>query len=334
MLGAPQVASNLGFEGEEEVREALGDALRDLERLGLIDMKSWWLIAIDQEARKIQVTTLRTSWRTIHEIYLDDRQEAFLSGLCGLSEQQAEDRAWLADVHGYDVCDRLGWDRDSDLVAYVVFSLRDAGLLDASRVTMGGGWNIFPTYAGVVRGTESEPSELRDLVVELLPDWETTNVDFKRELHLDTRDQKAEFVRDVLGLVNPRVSGKRYLVIGWDPSTRVFTTPIDAAVTQERIEDVLGHYTRPTVTALYRTFEWEAGQQAAVLEVQRDRSKVPYRVRARLAGERRVIEEGQVYIRRGSHGVLADSDEVADLDAEAAWVRRESVEQESGRPDT
>jgi len=77
------------------------------------------------------------------------------------------------------------------------------------------------------------------LVLGLLEDWETTNVDFKRELRLDTKDEKAEFVRDVLALANTQVTGDRYLVTGFDPKTQNFTTTVDPKVTSDTIENIL-----------------------------------------------------------------------------------------------
>jgi hypothetical protein len=319
LAGMPEIAATLGLD-YEAAREAIGDAANDLERLGLIEFKSQWQIEIEHEARKIEVSSLRSSWKPIHDIWLDEQQEAFLRGVVELSEQRAEDRAWLAEVHAYDVFERLGWDRDDNRIADLVFGLGKANLLVTSRITMGGGWNIYPTYVGVVRAMESETSELHELVAELLPDWETANVDFKRELHLETSDEKAEFVRDVLGLANTQVTGKRYLVIGWDPKSRAFMTDVDTRVDQERIEDLLDRFTKPTVTVRYRTFPY-AGGTAAVLEVERNRAKVPYRVKQRLAGQKRVIEVGDAYVRHGSRVVNADADELADLETEADRAR-------------
>lgn len=321
MVGMPQIAAALGVD-EETASEALADGLKDLERIGMVKFKSQWQIEIAQEARKIQQASLRTSWPPIHEIYLEVRQETFLRAVCELAEQRADDRAWIEVIHANDVFDRLGWERDSDAIADLVLSLGHTVLLDTSRVTMGGGWNIYPTYMGVVRTTESTTTELQALVTRLLPDWETTNVDFKRELHLDSNDDKAEFIRDVLALANTQVTGERHLVIGWDPKTREFTTGIDPTVTQDRIEDLLDQYTKPTLVVRHRAFEWPGGAgEAAVIEVVRDRTKVPYRVRKRLAGAKRVIEVGDVYVRHGSHIANADADELSDLIAEAERAR-------------
>lgn len=320
MVGMPQIAAHLGFD-YDTAREALGDALRDLDRISLVEWKSEHQVEITQKARKITVAPLSTSWPTIQGTWLDDDQVAFLCGVCELSEQQTPDRAWLAEVHAYAVFEHLGWERDDNRIADLVFGLGKAHLLVTSRVTMGGGWNIYPTYLGIVRATEVETSELEALVRRLLPDWETTNVEFKRELHLDTGDAKAEFVRDVLALANTPVSGGRYLVIGWEPKTHAFAESADPSVAQDRIEDILDAFTKPTVTVRYRTFAWASTGTAAVVEVDRDRPKVPYRVKKALGGQRRRIGVGDVYVRHGSHVVKADAQEISDLEAEAAFAR-------------
>lgn len=320
LAGMPEIARRLGLDYETG-REALGNALQDLARIGLIEFKSQCHVEIEHEARKIEVASLRSSWKPIHDIWLDEVQESFLQGVVALSEQRAKDRAWLEIVHAYAVFERLGWDRDDNRIAALVYGLGKANLLVTSRITMGGGWNIYPTYVGVVRATETEASELYELVQELLPDWETANVDFKRELHLDSNDEKSEFVRDVLALANTQVTGKRYLVIGWDPKSRRFTTSVDGRVDQERIEDVLDRFTKPTVTVRYRAFSYLTDGTAAVLEVQRDRAKIPYRVKQRLAGQKRAIDIDDVYVRHGSRVAKADADEIANLEAEAARAR-------------
>jgi hypothetical protein len=315
MLGAREITAAMGLD-VEEAWGAVYDALVDLERIGLVSVESPYQIEVSQEARKITVASLRTAWRSLQEVWLDEDQLAFLRGVCKLSEKRHEAYAETDWTHAYDVFEHLGWERDDDRVATLVFALRDAGLLN-TRLTMGGGWHIAANYHSLVRATEAETSDLTDLVRRLVPDWETTNVEFKRQLHLDTADEKAEFIRDVLGLATTQVTGDRYLVVGLGPKSHDFETDVDPKITSDRIEDVLGAYTVPTVQVRYRPFDWPGGGRAAVLEVLRDRTKVPYRVKASV-GDRRRIERGQVYVRHGSHVVLASEQELEDLKAEAA----------------
>jgi hypothetical protein len=48
---------------------------------------------------------------------------------------------------------------------------------------------------------------------------------------------------------------------------------------------------------------------------------VPYRVSRRLAGEHKVIEDNQVFVRHGSHVATASDEEIADLEAEDMRAR-------------
>lgn len=318
MVGAREIAAQMGL-NVEQTWGAVYDALADLEKLGLVSVESQYQIDITQEARKITVASLRTAWPGLQEVWLDEDQLAFLRAVCELSERRHEDYAETDWTHAYDAFERLGWERDDDRIAGLVYALRDAGLL-GTRLTMGGGWNIAANYASIVRATEAETSVLVALVRRLIPDWETTNVEFKRELHLDNADEKAEFIRDVLALANTQVTGDRHIVVGFGPKSHDFEKRVDPKVTADRIEDILDHYTKPTVTLRYRPFGWLDRGQAAVLEIERDRSRVPYRVKAPIGKERR-IEVGQTYVRHGSHVVLASDEEVSDLEAEAIRAR-------------
>ena len=49
-------------------------------------------------------------------------------------------------------------------------------------------------------------------------------------------------VKELLGLVTTKSSGARYLAIGFDDNTHEFTTTVDPAITQDRIEDILNAY--------------------------------------------------------------------------------------------
>ncbi len=165
-------------------------------------------------------------------------------------------------------------------------------------------------------------TEGQTLVLRLREDWETTNVDFKRELHLVTKDEKAEFVRDVLALVDTQVTGRRYLVTGFDPQTHDFTTAVDPRVTQDTIENILNEFTKPPATVFYKTFAWTDGPgEVGLLEVGRDRAQVPYRVSRRVAGEHQIIEDDQVFVPHSSHVATASDEEIADLEAEGMRAR-------------
>ena len=73
-----------------------------------------------------------------------------------------------------------------------------------ANATIGRNLHCYVTYRGFVwekrRGFTLESRFIDDLVAE----WETTSVDFKRQLSLDTMDHKAEFIKDVLSLANTK----------------------------------------------------------------------------------------------------------------------------------
>ena len=306
----------LGFEPDSH-GEAMWDSLRDLKRFGLVDPQSRNDIRISQEARKIRVASLRTTWPGIHETWLDDRQARFLGKLCELSEQRGEDSANLAEIHGDEVLAAIGETPNEAIPSPSSTHWNRSGLVDASAMTLGN-FLAFPTYSGMVLATEKAATEGQKLVADLLDDWETTNTEFKRELHLGTKDEKAEFIRDVLALANPQVSGDRHLITGFDDKSRDFTTAADPKITQDTIENLLNEYTKPPVAVIYTNFTEQNGAgDIGVLRVLRDRTKVPYRVARRLAGEKKAIAEGEVYVRHGSHVANASVEEIADLEGEA-----------------
>lgn len=283
-------AGKLGLDAYDKP-EGFWQALAELGRLGLTDGRSGQVIKVGHEALKIKVGSLRGSWPTLTEVWLDDRQEAFLSKLCQISERPG-DVPYLEYIDGDDVLRAIGENPDRGGSVPLITQLADLGLVDKNRMTMGS-FVVAPTYRGLVRAMEAVATEGQSRVTELLADWETTNVDFKRELHLANKGDKAEFVRDVLALANTQVTGNRYLVTGFDPQTHEFTTSADPSVTSDRIEDVLNEYTRPPVVVSYATFPWTTGTGAVgLVEIRRDRTKVPYRVAKTLSGDKRSIAEG------------------------------------------
>ena len=316
-----EIAAQLG-EDRDEIVEALGDALRDLDRLGLLDVRNRLDIRPMPEARKIRVSSLSTTWPSFM-MWLEDRAERFLVKVVEMSVHQSDRTAFVREVEAEDVLRELGEVPARGDADPLVRHLEQLGLVDGRGATFGR-TPVFPTYAGIVRATEKVASEGQGLVLGLLEDWETANTEFKRELHLDSNDHKAEFVRDVLALANTQVTGNRYLVTGFDPDTHVFTTMADPRVTQDRIEDVLNEYADPPVATRYVTFAWTHGTgEVGILEVRRDRAKAPYRVKKDMAGATKSIRVRQVFVRHNSHVAEASPEEIADIEAEAKRARSE-----------
>jgi hypothetical protein len=135
----------------------------------------------------------------------------------------------------------------------------------------------------------------------LVAEWETTSVEFKRELQLGTPERKAAFIKVAIGLANTQASGRRWLIVGFDDKTRAYYGPPDPSVTQNRIETILARYAAPNLDVRYEVLDYKGGQ-VGKLEVIRDAKKLPYTVSKSLGDERaksRIIE-GQIFVRHGS----------------------------------
>jgi hypothetical protein len=153
----------------------------------------------------------------------------------------------------------------------------------------------------------------------MVDEWETTTVEFKRELELGSPARSAEFAHDVMALANTKASGReRYLLVGYDPKTHEFTTSVSNAVTQDRLEDVLNEFSDPAPQVRYFTVEHSSGAgQVGIIEVRKDPALVPHRMK-RDAGKRKA---GEVYVRHGSHIEPPTSDEMESLMVEGERTR-------------
>jgi hypothetical protein len=326
-VGVGRVLERLGLKGdpsvpgflEESGYRALLPAIGDLVSLGLVEEPRGHpllRLRLTREGRRLATTSLRMVWPQIHdEIHLDDEQLALLTTLVRLSEEQHDDFAFMRKVGWEDAFQALGWAPDRGLASEVTAELE--GLRCVGRVAAIGFIKLTPTYLGVVRATEAVQTEWQRLVASLLPEWETTNVEFKRELNLKSAKEKAKFVRNVLALATTKSSGRRFLVIGFDPKTRQFTKSVDPAITQDPLEQILNVYTEPIPEVRYHQVTWEGGQVGAV-EVLRDPAKVPYRVAQALGN---VIAAGQVYVRHGTQVEAPTDAELAALEAEGQAAR-------------
>jgi Putative DNA-binding domain len=209
------------------------------------------------------------------------------------------------------VFDALGWRTSDNAPAYDITARLEQERCLVRRAALGGRIDVYPTYVGIVRATEQVQTELQQLVAGLLPEWETTNVEFKRQLNLATKADKAEFVRDILALATTKVSGERFLIVGFDDKTHQFVQSVDPAITQNQLEQLLNAYAAPAPQIRYHRVAWDQGE-IGVIKVLRDPAKVPYRVNKTVAH----ISQGNVYVRHGSQVEPPTTAELAALEAE------------------
>jgi hypothetical protein len=316
-----EIVPALGFEVDTRHSEfdrtkmvkGVRDALGDLSRMGLLDVESGRYYKLTHEGTKFPKADLSTAWRQITDVYLDEEQLLFLKKVAEIGQEVYDEYVCVKDLTVQQIFEALdwSWDNDSSAKGYVLTkALADLGMI-VQHAYLGGHIDVVPTYVGIVRATREVESQWSRIVRELLEEWETTNVDFKRELNLGRDREKAEFVRDILGLATTRSSGRRFLVIGFDDKTRSFAQPIDPSITQERLEQILHAYSEPTPGIRYRTITW-AGGNVGIIEVLRNAENIPYRVKKNLAGQDG-IKAGEVYVRHGSHTEAPTQRELEDL---------------------
>lgn len=299
-----------------EERDILFNALFDLAKARLIDTATDTFMKLTWEGRKAAQDILPV-WEEICSVELDPVLERALKIVNERSPVDGEHYAIVRDVSVNTVWGELGGDLAEEEVLQVL------RLLLRSRLVFWDGGEypdeVRTTYRGLVW------EKRRDFVVGtrfldgLVAEWETTGVEFKRELRLGTADEKAEFVKDVIGLANTQASGRRWMIVGFDDKTRSYHAPPDLSVTQNRIEQILARYVAPAVDVRYEVIGYRGGQVGR-LEVLRDAKRLPYRV-AQSFGEKRRVVEDQIFVRHGSQTEAPTPAELEAIREEAERAR-------------
>lgn len=261
-------------------------------------------------------------WWQICADTLDPEHEQLLRAVNRLSPQTAPDHVWLKEIPTEILGAELGWDHESLLFKRVAKELMDWGLL-WGRLFIGE-TILFSNYRGLVWETRHAFTIASRLIDNLIAEWETTSVDFKREVHTDTASDKAELIKDILSLANTRASGRRWMIIGFDDKKREYYGPPDPKLTQNHLEHLMAQYTAPVVDIHYEVVDYRKGK-VGMLEVLRDPQKLPYRVAKSLgdkaAGDKKRIEQDQIFVRHGSQVETPSADELQELQDEGERAR-------------
>jgi len=274
------------------------DALRQLTDCYLVDEKHGRYYKPTSTGE--QVAGDKTAlWQVFCDVHLKPEQEQLLRAVNRLSPQSAEDHAWVEWAERDDLLSELGWsDKEGiDLLWAVSDELEEQHFVRAHK-RIGAAVDLEATYRGLVwehkRGFTLESKVIDELVAE----WETRSVDFKRELRTKTADEKAELIKDVIALANTQASGSRLLIIGFEDKAHAYHGPPDPKITQEHLEQLMSQYTAPMVDVRYEIVDYRAGKVGR-LGILRDPKKLPYRV-AKSIGDKKRIEQGDVFVRHGS----------------------------------
>jgi hypothetical protein len=316
-VNVSEVAHALGLNIEGDFwqsndRMAILHVIDDLDGLGLATVSGDYMrIEVSDRGRAARTLSLRTSWRAMFAgVQLDEEERALLRAVIARSEDRRERFAVMGEVQLESVFADLGWPADAGRIVSVGGTLLRKGCLHGQAAQ----FPVRPTYLGVVLATRELETEEQLLLADLLRDWETTTIEAKRELPLNSPKQKHEFVRDILALGTTQGRQRRYLIVGFDPKSRAPFGSVDAALKQDDLEDLLNAYVRGRAPEVrYRTVPW-ALVTAGLIEVVRDATAVPYR------GGPAILERfgAEVFIRRLSHVAIATPEEIAELKAEAA----------------
>lgn len=316
-LGLDPYAPGVDFHQSDE-RMAILDARSDLADLGLAESdQDYHRFSLTERGRIGHKVRLSSAWpQILRDVRVDDEHVAFLRRAVERSEEQQERFAIMREVTAEDVFADLGWTWNMGHALDITERLKEKTCLH-SIPTTGGPIPVRITYIGVVRATEAERTEDQERLRELLDDWETTTVDFKRELDLSTPTSRMEFVRDTLAVATTQGRQRRFLVIGFDDKTRAFHHSVDPGITQDRLEDILNQYVLAQPPGLkYRTVPSEGGE-VGLMGIVRDATQVPYRGNDQI----RQRYKSDVFVRRLSHIAVPDAEELASLASEAAAAR-------------
>lgn len=309
--------------GDKHQTQAIDDAVRELKNIGFITLKNEPLFTYEVTQLGIEAAeNPLLVWERICARKLHPEQQNVLKVVNSLSEKIGANFAWVDYPLVVDILSATGLGDKSHLWSVAKPLENNLGFISAHRA-MGSDLGFRSTYPGLVwtsrRGITLESKRI-DSIVKI---WETTSVDFKRELHLDTADQKAEFARDILGLANTKSSPPRLLIIGFDDKTRDFHSSPDPRITQDRIDHILRDLTSPMVTVRYQQIDYRSGTIGQI-EVIREPEKLPYRVRDGFGfkgkgGSR--IEKDQIFVRHGTHTEAPTSEELKSIIAEGNRAR-------------
>jgi hypothetical protein len=322
-----QVAESIlgSFIGSEnyfgsDQRRTTYDTFEELIHCGLAEKKSGgnaiWVMPT-HAGRDLVIDPL-PFWEIVCSTRLDEKQETALRYFNNLSQKIEENYSLLQEIDSQE-CDSV-YDNDEGkrIFLAVARELKEIGFLKI-RETANVRFKFCSTYKGLVWEHRRVFTSEAKFIDQLVKEWETTSVDFKRELTLNNDNQKAEFVKDVLSLANTQASGRRWMIIGFDDKTRTYYQAPDSSLTQNRFEQILSCYTAPVVSIKYEVADYRSGP-VGKLEVLRESVKLPYKVAKTVGGKKQIIA-GEIFVRHGSQVEKPTSDERQAIEEEGERAR-------------
>ncbi len=296
-VGREELAAALGgSRHQHDFGQALYAALQDLGLLLCVEADGPFVRLTTQGHQVARAGSFRPGWKSIFkQVRLLPEHVQILAKAVEMAERQHDGFAVMEMVDVEQVLAAVGQPADRATALAVLRALEAAGCVGDKQDASGPPPLFRPSYAGVVVSTQKLATELQTLLAHLVEEWETTSVEFKEVIGLQSPTEKGEFVKDVLALATTRVSGHRFLGIGFNDKTRLFTTSVDPRLTDHRMESILGVYADPVPRITYATVPWEGGK-AGLIEVFSDARDLPYKVNKNIGKYR----AGQVFVRHNS----------------------------------
>jgi len=208
-----QIFGERFVEIHREYPDLLFNAAFDLFKIGLIEDVSVALWKLTWDGRNAS-KDIASKWGPICDTHIDPMLEQVLAIIGRNSEIEGTEFASVVTVTAKTIEDEL---QNGMVFEDIAQALRE---LNAHNLVFWDGGSypdaVRTTYSGLVRLTRCDSVSETRFIDGLISEWETTSVEFKQELHLDSPSQKAEFVKDIIGLANTQASGRRWLIIGFD----------------------------------------------------------------------------------------------------------------------
>ena len=147
----------------------------------------------------------------------------------------------------------------------------------------------------------------------LLLQDESSNLDFKSEIDLDSKRGKTDFLVEVLGLANSP-DKPAYLILGIEDKTKK-VSGIPEDISEERLQKIIADNCRPSIRCVFETAAYKRKKIGILTILGNTR---PYTVKKEvgfedLKGKPQHISDKTVFVRRGSTGDTANPEEIAEM---------------------
>jgi len=149
----------------------------------------------------------------------------------------------------------------------------------------------------------------------LIAEGETTGkVEFKRELHLESADEKAEFIKDIISISNSAPQNKGYLLVGINNAKYIVGIH---SLEEERIQQLVHSHVRPSVKIGCTMMSTTTPSLASVGIIEVEGIERPYRVSIPISK----LKQDDIFVRHGSVVEKATPEEIRRLEHESQSLK-------------